>query len=94
MAEENRDEPRALDESIYKLDGADFDFISAATGITDPEELKQHIVAVQREIYAVRVQRLFCVVRSFDPCSRGLGPSLSLYPRFQLRKVSAVLVRS
>ncbi|GJE88666.1 hypothetical protein PsYK624_047490 [Phanerochaete sordida] len=53
MADENRDERRALDESIYKLDGADFDFISAATGITDPEELKKHIVAVQREIYAV-----------------------------------------
>ena len=45
--------PRLLDEGLYKLAEPDYEFMSAQTGIKDPEELKQHIIAVQKEIYAV-----------------------------------------
>ena len=43
-----------LDESLYKLDDVEVAFFCAQTGIQDPEELKQHILAVQKEAYAVR----------------------------------------
>lgn len=34
---------------------ADEEFLSAVTGIKDAEELKQHVLDVQAEAYAVRV---------------------------------------
>ena len=47
----------SLDEKYYRLEGAEFEFWSTETGIKDPELLKQHIVAVQHEVYQVSVYR-------------------------------------
>ncbi|EKM48875.1 uncharacterized protein PHACADRAFT_266025 [Phanerochaete carnosa HHB-10118-sp] len=40
-----------LDEKFY--DDAETEFISELTGIKDPDELKKHVLQVQREVYAV-----------------------------------------
>lgn len=45
-----------LDPSLYEVD---HDFFSALTGITDPEELKKHILKVQAEAYAVSLSSIF-----------------------------------
>ncbi|KAH9891083.1 hypothetical protein C8Q73DRAFT_109551 [Cubamyces lactineus] len=42
-----------VDESKYSLKGEELKFMQAQTGITDEEELKRHILAVQAEAYAV-----------------------------------------
>ena len=42
-----------LDESLYKLEGADLDFYRCATGVEDEEQLKQHILAVQKRAFDV-----------------------------------------
>lgn len=39
-----------LDPSMYDVD---YEFFSGQTGITDPEELKAHILKVQAEAFAV-----------------------------------------
>ena len=39
-----------LDPSLYEVD---YEFFSGQTGIKDPEELKKHILKVQREAFAV-----------------------------------------
>ena len=48
-----RDPPRPLDESLYELKPEEYELLSSHTGIKDAEELKQHVLAVQREIYQV-----------------------------------------
>ena len=49
--------PRTLDAALYeRMEEPDLDFVRAQTGITDPEELKKHIMNVQAEIFAVRCQ--------------------------------------
>ncbi|EKM58318.1 uncharacterized protein PHACADRAFT_117170 [Phanerochaete carnosa HHB-10118-sp] len=45
--------PVPLDESMYRLEAEDYEFLSSATGINDPEELKKHVLSVQAEIYTV-----------------------------------------
>lgn len=47
------DLPLPLDESLYKLGEAEYEFFSSQTGIKDPEELKEHIISVQSEVYRV-----------------------------------------
>ena len=42
-----------LDETLYKIDDHALEFMKSQTGIEDAEELKQHILAVQAEAYAV-----------------------------------------
>ncbi|KAI0771026.1 hypothetical protein BD413DRAFT_613545 [Trametes elegans] len=42
-----------LDEQLYALAGAELAFMRAQTGIEDEEALKRHILAVQKEAYAV-----------------------------------------
>lgn len=42
-----------LDENLYNLEEEELKFLSAQTGITDANELKRHVLAVQAEIYAV-----------------------------------------
>ena len=42
-----------LDESLYHLEGPELDFYRRETGIEDKEQLKQHILAVQRKAYEV-----------------------------------------
>lgn len=44
-----------LDESFYKVDDEETAFLMQQTGINDPEELKKHILQVQREVYAVSI---------------------------------------
>ena len=43
-----------LDDSLYRLDEEEIEFLSSQTGIQDPAEIKRHVVSVQREAYAVR----------------------------------------
>lgn len=38
-------------DKYYQLDGNEIAFFSSQTGIKDPEELKAHILTVQREAY-------------------------------------------
>lgn len=42
-----------LDPSLYKLGDEEAAFFKQSTGIKDSEELKQHILQVQKEAYAV-----------------------------------------
>ena len=41
--------------TLLRLDGDQLEFFRSATGIKDVEKLKQHIVAIQRAAYAVRL---------------------------------------
>ena len=41
-------------EELLQLDGEPLDFFRSATGIDDVEEMKNHIVVVQRAAYEVR----------------------------------------
>lgn len=43
-----------LDPSLYKLGDEEAAFFKQSTGIQDSEKLKQHILQVQKEAYAVR----------------------------------------
>ena len=43
----------ALNEALYTLDKEEMEFLSSQTGITDPDELKRHVMKVQDEIYTV-----------------------------------------
>ena len=43
----------ALDESFYQPSDEEREFLSQQTGISDPEELKKHVLQVQKEVYAV-----------------------------------------
>lgn len=79
--------PMPLDESLYQLEGTDYEFLSAETGIKDPEELKKHIIAVQAEIYKVRL-RVYLSIEPVLTEVASLGPSLPLYPGIFVRKVS------
>ena len=67
-----------LDESFYQLEDKEAEFFKQQTGISDDEELKQHITKIQTEAYAVSISnstiftrhRLFlllpcCFYRSF-----------------------------
>ncbi|CDO69705.1 hypothetical protein BN946_scf184851.g93 [Trametes cinnabarina] len=42
-----------LDPSFYSIDDEALEFMKKLTGIEDPEELKQHIMSVQREAYTI-----------------------------------------
>ena len=43
-----------VDDKYYDLDESDFQFWSSQTGLADPAALKEHILTVQKEAYAVR----------------------------------------
>ncbi|KDN39420.1 hypothetical protein RSAG8_08826, partial [Rhizoctonia solani AG-8 WAC10335] len=42
-----------LDESLYSLEPDELQFFQVNTGITDPAEIKQHIVAIQAEAFEI-----------------------------------------
>lgn len=44
-----------LKDDLFFLEGKELAFMKAQTGIEDEEELKQHIISVTREAYAVRL---------------------------------------
>jgi hypothetical protein len=46
-------EPRPFDDSQYSLDEEALAFFKAQTRIDDDDELKQHILAVQKRAYEV-----------------------------------------
>ena len=48
-------------EKFYNLNEQELAFFKSATGIHDEAALKEHIIAVQREAYAVSAQFLNCV---------------------------------
>lgn len=45
-----------LDESFYNVDDEETEFLMQQTGIRAPDELKKHVVDVQREVYAVSIE--------------------------------------
>ncbi|KAI9059638.1 hypothetical protein FKP32DRAFT_1596194 [Trametes sanguinea] len=45
--------PVPLDASLYSIDEEASEFMKTTTGIQDPEEIKEHILAVQAEAYAI-----------------------------------------
>ena len=51
--------PSDLDSALYQLSDEELEFLSRQTGIEDAVELKEHIIDVQREAYAVRT--VYCV---------------------------------
>lgn len=42
-----------LDPSLYQPDPEEVEFFKSQTGISDEEELKNHVLAVQKEAWAV-----------------------------------------
>lgn len=58
MDTKHKDAVAPLDESLYKLEGAELDLYRSETGIQDEEKLKQHILAVQKKAYEVSVMIL------------------------------------
>ena len=44
---------KPLDDSLFKINDQAYQFMKDQTGISDEEELKQHILAVQAEAYRV-----------------------------------------
>ncbi|KAI0828239.1 hypothetical protein BC628DRAFT_1337889 [Trametes gibbosa] len=42
-----------LDRSLYSIDDEGLQFMKTQTGIQDTEELKEHVIAVQEEAYAI-----------------------------------------
>ena len=50
---------KPLDSSIYALDEEEEEFMKAATGIQDDEELKSHVIAVQTKAFAVCLSALY-----------------------------------
>ena len=54
MSATQSDEHPPLNQSLYNnLDEKELEFWSVQTGIKDREELKQHIVGIQKQIYKV-----------------------------------------
>lgn len=72
-----------LDEQYYRLTPDDVAFLTQQTGITDPAELKQHILQIQKEAYDVRPQIHRLLIAPRAGSNRRLlvcvGPSLSVY---------------
>lgn len=44
-----------LDPSLYKPDPNEIEFFKSQTGIQDDEELKKHIISVQKEAWEVSI---------------------------------------
>lgn len=44
-----------LDESLYNLEDEEVKFVMQQTGLKDADEVKQHIIKVQHEVYAVSI---------------------------------------
>lgn len=51
--------PRPLDESLYEMKQDEEELLSSLTGIKDAGELKQHVLAVQSEIY--KIHPYYCI---------------------------------
>ena len=47
-----------LDPSLYALGDDERDFLKQLTGIEDDGDLKEHILAVQRDAFAVRITNI------------------------------------
>ena len=56
-----------LNEDLFQLEDDEREFVTNQTGINDPEELKKHVLQVQKEIYAVSsVQCVILLAKSLD----------------------------
>jgi hypothetical protein len=77
--------PAELNESLYNLDADESAFYKQQTGITDDGELKEHIVAVQRDAYAIHPYP--CIHRfAFTQCVGLLHHTLAyLSPEYRLK---------
>ena len=78
-----------LDENLYKIDDHALEFMKSQTGIQDTEELKQHILAVQAEAYAVSsLWNLLWLENRIRGPVNYTGPPVPLHPPFFLHSVS------
>lgn len=73
-----------LDPSLYTLDTESLAFFKSTTGIYDDDELKEHILNVQAQAYAVCSRQLISIVLVFILCvllrwllTRAYAPSTS-----------------
>ncbi len=66
IAPANPAQLHSLDESLYSIDsdGEAFEFMKAQTGIQDPDELRNHILAVQADAYSVRFLNTIFILSS------------------------------
>ena len=65
-----------LDDSLYSLDPLEQEFLSSQTGIGDQEELKRHVLRLQKEAYSVSDPRTdfedCCLVSQTTSISRSI----------------------
>ena len=47
------EEQAELDRQSYQLDDGEVQFMSSQTGISSPEELREHVLQIRKEAYAV-----------------------------------------
>ena len=57
-----------LDDTLYTLGEEEIAFFKSQTGIDDEEELKRHILRLQKEAYEVRQCHCSLKLEGFDPC--------------------------
>lgn len=72
------DPPKPLDDTLYKLEQDEYEFLSSQTGIKDQGELKKHVLEVQKDIYKVcRIVTAANVLFTYG--GLNLGSSLLVY---------------
>ena len=74
----------SLDASFYKPSAQEVEFFKNQTGIQEDEELKDHIITVQKEAWAVG-SSYFCVV--YLTLILNLGQTVPLHSCFQFHQV-------
>ncbi|KAF9524847.1 hypothetical protein CPB83DRAFT_860575 [Crepidotus variabilis] len=74
----------SLDPSIYSLEGEELAFVQKLTGISDEEELKNHIISVQTKAYAVYG---YPCIRAFAFLRMRMFRSHAYQVAFKLREV-------
>lgn len=82
-------EAMKIDESLYSIKDDAAAFLKQLTGIKDDEELKQHILSVQRVAFAVRAY----FHSDYRDSMWYTGLSILLHPSIQLLNVKQPIAR-
>jgi hypothetical protein len=80
---------RSLDDGLYALDDEEKLFLKELTHIEDDEKLKQHILTVQKNAWAVRATSGISFQDWLTFCSDF---SLCVYPCLQLHEVPVIIL--
>ncbi|KAF7329616.1 hypothetical protein MKEN_00224600 [Mycena kentingensis (nom. inval.)] len=79
--------PPGVEEDLWSLLAIDnnegLDFFKAQTGIVKPEEIEDHIVAIQKRAYEASLS----FRNLHPPAELAAGPSVQLHPHFQLHEM-------